>query len=91
MNHIVENIHNTWEQIMANCMHGVWKHVLPHCANSSLFKGETVILDCIGKSLGCYWYNCLGEGGGEERSRSHFQMPVASVRHVTPAVNAHCF
>jgi hypothetical protein len=35
-------------------MHGVWRHILPHCANSSDFKEETVTEEItnIGRELG---------------------------------------
>jgi hypothetical protein len=35
-------------------MHGVWKCILPHCANSSDFKEETVLEEKtnIGRELG---------------------------------------
>jgi hypothetical protein len=35
-------------------MHGVWKHILPHCANSSDFKEETIVEEItnIGRELG---------------------------------------
>jgi hypothetical protein len=43
MRHATENIHHAWQQITANNMHGMWKRILPHFANSSDFKEESVI------------------------------------------------
>jgi hypothetical protein len=40
--HAIENIHHAWRQTTANNMRGVWKRILPHCANSSDFEEETV-------------------------------------------------
>jgi hypothetical protein len=31
----IENIHNVWQQIIANNMCGEWERISPHCANSS--------------------------------------------------------
>jgi hypothetical protein len=49
----MENVHHSWQQITVNNMHGVWKRILPHCANSD-FKEETVIEETtnIGRELG---------------------------------------
>jgi hypothetical protein len=42
------------EQITANNMRGVWKCILPHCANSSDFEEEAVLEEItnIGRELG---------------------------------------
>jgi hypothetical protein len=41
--HAIDNIPHAWQQITANNMCGIWKHILPHCAESSDFEEETVI------------------------------------------------
>jgi hypothetical protein len=38
---------------------------------------------CIGKFLDCYCCNCFSERTWEQRPRSHFHNPIASVCHVT--------
>jgi hypothetical protein len=49
----VENIHRAWQRMTPNNMHGVWKCILPRCANSSDFEEETVVEEInIGRELG---------------------------------------
>ncbi|XP_063152245.1 uncharacterized protein LOC134492057 isoform X1 [Candoia aspera] len=52
--HAIENIHHAWQQITADNMRGVWKHILPRCANGSDFEENTVIEEITntGRKLG---------------------------------------
>jgi hypothetical protein len=50
----IESIHHAWQQITTNNTRGIWKHILPHFANSSDFKEETVTEEITntGRKLG---------------------------------------
>jgi hypothetical protein len=49
-----ESIHHAQQQISANNVHGVWKRILPQCADRSDFEEEIVIEEItnIGRELG---------------------------------------
>jgi hypothetical protein len=51
--HSIENIPHALKQITANSMRGVWRRLLPQCANSSDFEEETLIEEItnIGREL----------------------------------------
>jgi hypothetical protein len=68
--HAVENIHHAFQEITANNIRGVWKNILPHCANISDFEEETVVkkLTNVGREFG---FNGLENDDFRELLNSH--------------------
>jgi hypothetical protein len=68
--HAKENIHHPRQQISKNNMRGVWKSILPHCANGRDFEEEIVIEEItnIGRELG---FDGLENDGVRELLNAH--------------------